>query len=155
MSKGNADVHGGVEAGDQLAAINGGSSIGMKVDDICAAISEASARARVFELTFLRYVGPCRPLVAVGRNVEEEEFSDSPQNTEFASSEDHRPNAGQSEGVVSSGFPEENPPRTSSTKRASEAHVDNNKAKASTQKRGFGMKKLRLFGRGKKSSKSE
>ena len=55
MPKGNADLHGGLEAGDQLAAINGNSSIGMKVDDICSEISEASAKARVVELTFLRY----------------------------------------------------------------------------------------------------
>ena len=66
MPKGNADRSGKVEAGDQLAAINGRTSIGMKVDDICEAISDASAKSNGIELTFLRYIGPFRPLASDG-----------------------------------------------------------------------------------------
>jgi PDZ domain len=62
MPDGNAGQSGRVEPGDQLAAIDGRSSIGMKVDDICDAISEASSRSKQIELTFLRYVGPFQPL---------------------------------------------------------------------------------------------
>jgi hypothetical protein len=50
----------GVEVGDQLASINGSSSIKMKVDDICDAISNSSDPSRI-ELVFLRYTGPFRP----------------------------------------------------------------------------------------------
>jgi len=49
----------GVEVGDQLASINGSSSIKMKVDDICDAISNSSNPSRI-ELVFLRYTGPFR-----------------------------------------------------------------------------------------------
>jgi len=49
-----------VEVGDQLASINGTSSINMKVDDICDSISISSDPSRI-ELVFLRYIGPFRP----------------------------------------------------------------------------------------------
>jgi hypothetical protein len=51
----------GVKIGDQLAAIDGRSSIKMKVDDICALISEAE-NTQSIELTFLRYAGPLHPV---------------------------------------------------------------------------------------------
>lgn len=62
MPKGNAHLSGSVEPGDQLAAINGKSSIGMKVDDICEAITDPANNAETIGLTFLRYVGPFMPL---------------------------------------------------------------------------------------------
>lgn len=69
LAKGNADRSGKIEAGDQLAAINGRSSIGMKVDDICAEISVASSQAKEIELTFLRYIGPFLPLQSDGASL--------------------------------------------------------------------------------------
>jgi hypothetical protein len=57
---GSAARSGGVEVGDQLAAINGISSINMKVDDICTAISNAPD-TKCVELMFVRYHGPFRP----------------------------------------------------------------------------------------------
>lgn len=69
MPKGNADRNGTVKPGDQLATINGLSAIGMKVDDICAAIADATRKAREVELTFLRYIGPFQPLLSDGENV--------------------------------------------------------------------------------------
>ena len=62
LPEGNADLSGKIEAGDQLAAINGMSAIGMKVDDICASISDASTNSSDIELTFLRYIGPFRTM---------------------------------------------------------------------------------------------
>ena len=62
MPNGNADLSGKVEAGDQLAGINGTSAIGMKVDDICDAISIAANASPEIELTFLRYIGPLRAM---------------------------------------------------------------------------------------------
>jgi hypothetical protein len=57
---GSANRSGGVEIGDQLAAINGESSARMRVDDICDVIARSPTAACV-ELVFLRYVGPFRP----------------------------------------------------------------------------------------------
>lgn len=62
MPKGNAHLSGKIEPGDQLAAINGQSSIGMKVDDICEAITAPATGEETIGLTFLRYVGPYLPL---------------------------------------------------------------------------------------------
>lgn len=158
MPNGNADLHGGLEAGDQLAAINGNSSIGMKVDDICAAMGEASARARVVELTFLRYIGPCRPLETVGQNVAEEDASIPP--VDDAPSEGENRTGGKSESSVASASFNGTIESTlhtiassSSTSRTSEAHLYSNKTKHSSSKKGFGMKKFRLFGRNKKNSR--
>ena len=50
----------GVEVGDQLAGVNGNSTIKMKVDEICTMISE-SPNPKEIELTFIRYVGAIRP----------------------------------------------------------------------------------------------
>lgn len=58
--EGSASRSGGVEVGDQLAAINGTTSIDMKVDDICNLIAK-SPNPKFVELVFLRYQGPLRP----------------------------------------------------------------------------------------------
>eukprot|EP00978_Attheya_sp_CCMP212_P041627 scaffold240977_cov47-Attheya_sp.AAC.1 len=50
----------GVDVGDQLAGVNGNSTIKMKVDEICTMISE-SPNPKEIELTFIRYVGTIRP----------------------------------------------------------------------------------------------
>jgi hypothetical protein len=54
---GSAARSGGVEAGDQLAAINGQKSLKMKVDDIYNGISD-SPDPVVVQLAFIRYIGP-------------------------------------------------------------------------------------------------
>jgi PDZ domain len=50
---------GGVKVGDQLAAVDGLSAIDMTVDEIARLIRVKKA---VVELTFVRYVGPLRPI---------------------------------------------------------------------------------------------
>jgi hypothetical protein len=57
---GSASRSGGVEVGDQLAAINGTPCVHLKVDDICHHIA-ASPNTNLVELVFLRYQGPIRP----------------------------------------------------------------------------------------------
>lgn len=59
---GNAAKAGGVEVGDQLAAINGMSAIQLRVDQICTLITEAPDPENI-ELTFLRYSGQLHPAV--------------------------------------------------------------------------------------------
>jgi hypothetical protein len=51
----------GVQAGDQLAAINGKSSAHATIDEVASIIS-GTPRNEGVELTFLRYVGPLRPV---------------------------------------------------------------------------------------------
>ncbi len=51
----------GIQAGDQLAAINGKSSIHATIDEVASIIS-STPRNEGVELTFLRYVGPLRPV---------------------------------------------------------------------------------------------
>lgn len=58
---GNAARAGGVEVGDQLAAINGISAIQLRVDQICTLITEAPDPENI-ELTFLRYTGQLHPV---------------------------------------------------------------------------------------------
>ena len=53
----NAAVGKGVQVGDQLAAVNGNSTIKLTVDEVCDMIS-SSPNTNEIELTFLRYVGP-------------------------------------------------------------------------------------------------
>jgi len=57
---GSAALSRRVEVGDQLASINGISSIKMKVDDICDVVGESSNPNKI-KLIFLRYIGPFRP----------------------------------------------------------------------------------------------
>ncbi len=58
--QGSAARSGGVEVGDQLAYINGNSSIRMTVEDICEVISKAR-NPNCIELVLFRYVGPMCP----------------------------------------------------------------------------------------------
>lgn len=51
----------GVQHGDQLAAINGNSSVHTTIDEVASSISSTPKDMGV-ELTFLRYVGPLRPV---------------------------------------------------------------------------------------------
>jgi hypothetical protein len=67
---GNAAKSGGVEVGDQLAAINGGSAIKLRVDQICTLITEAPNPDNI-ELTFLRYTGQLHPVVTETEEVHE------------------------------------------------------------------------------------
>lgn len=69
---GNAAKVGGVEVGDQLAAVNGISAIKLRVDQICTLITEAP-NPKSIELTFLRYIGELHPL-PVGDSVVQEQF---------------------------------------------------------------------------------
>ncbi|KAL7549874.1 hypothetical protein ACHAWF_013131, partial [Thalassiosira exigua] len=56
----------GVQHGDQLAAVDGEPSVHATVDEVAAAVSGRSSdgdkESRGVELTFLRYVGPLRPV---------------------------------------------------------------------------------------------
>jgi len=51
----------GVQHGDQLAAVNGNSSVHTTLDEVASKISSTPQNKPV-ELTFLRYVGPLRPV---------------------------------------------------------------------------------------------
>ena len=51
----------GVQHGDQLAAINGNSSVHTTIDEVASTIS-CTTDSEGVELTFLRYVGPLRPI---------------------------------------------------------------------------------------------
>lgn len=50
-----------VQQGDQLAAINGESSVHTSIDEVATKISSTPSNTGV-ELTFLRYIGPLRPI---------------------------------------------------------------------------------------------
>ena len=58
--EGSAARSGGVDVGDQLAAINGKSSDKMKVADICSLIAHLP-NPKIVQLAFVRYQGPLRP----------------------------------------------------------------------------------------------
>lgn len=51
----------GVQHGDQLASINGKSAVHASIDEVAAKISRTPKNQSV-ELTFLRYVGPLKPV---------------------------------------------------------------------------------------------
>ena len=51
----------GVQHGDQLAALNGNSSVHTTLDEVATKINNTPSN-RAVELTFLRYVGPLRPV---------------------------------------------------------------------------------------------
>jgi hypothetical protein len=72
LPNGSAIGSGKVRLGDQLAAIEGVSAINMTVDDIAAAVKKKSG---VIELTFLRYVGPIRP---ISKTAEDEGYEVKP-----------------------------------------------------------------------------
>ena len=148
MPKGNADRSGKVEAGDQLAAINGRSSIGMKVDDICAIISAASSQADQIELTFLRYVGPFQPLQSDGAPspgasiIMKDDQDDSPSIYHVDELlEDEKPQSTMSIGTSTS----------SKSSRKSKGLG----ALPKSPKRGGIRKKFKWLGRGRKQQKAE
>lgn len=60
LPNGNASKK-GVQHGDQLAAINGTSSVHSTIDEVAKRVSGTPTNMTV-ELTFLRYVGPLRPM---------------------------------------------------------------------------------------------
>jgi C-terminal processing protease CtpA/Prc len=51
----------GVQHGDQLASINGKSAVHASIDEVAATISRTPKNTSV-ELTFLRYIGPLKPV---------------------------------------------------------------------------------------------
>lgn len=64
-----ARTNGDIQIGDQLAAVDGASAIDMTVDEIASMVR---VKKQVIELTFLRYVGPLRPVV--GTVIQEEGY---------------------------------------------------------------------------------
>lgn len=133
IPEGNADRSGKIEAGDQLAAINGASSVGMKVDDICAVISAASSEADSIELTFLRYIGPFRPLESDGASLTQDDASLGIYPLDDLMVEDEKPSS-----TISIVKPDESKP---SKKEPS----------PKSPKRGVFRKKFKWLSRGKKS----
>ncbi|KAG7356030.1 PDZ domain containing protein [Nitzschia inconspicua] len=137
---GSAARSGGVEVGDQLACINGASSLHMKVDDICDVIANSADPSQV-ELVFLRYTGPFRApektlletknKFRLGSNGS---FDDSLAMKEKKSKSLWRMN-----------------PIKSNKKEASKPATIGQGETASAKKNGG----FRLFGRGKKSSNNE
>jgi hypothetical protein len=64
----------GIQRGDQLAAINGSSSLHVTIEEVAQQISDGATDS--VELTFLRYVGPMCPIPCVNKE-EGFEISDS------------------------------------------------------------------------------
>ena len=64
----------GIQHGDQLAAINGSSSLHVTIEEVAQQISDGATDS--VELTFLRYVGPMCPIPCVNKE-EGFEISDS------------------------------------------------------------------------------
>jgi hypothetical protein len=83
-SDGSAARSGGVDLGDQLAAINGNSSMKMKVDDICSLIARSPKR-KCLELVFLRYIGPFRPSKTSKKSLMEGSFDLEAQGSHYGS----------------------------------------------------------------------
>jgi PDZ domain len=133
LPKGNADLK-GIEAGDQLAAVNGRSSVGMKVDDICVAISGAASESKEIEFTFLRYIGPFRPLESDGAS----RADDSPSIGRYPLelTEDEKPRSTMSLSTMSES-------------KASKAST------AKSSKRGSLRKRFKWLSRGKKQKASK
>lgn len=73
VSTGNGAMM-GIQHGDQLAAINGSSSLHVTIEEVAQQISDANTDS--VELTFLRYVGPMCPMPTVYKE-EGFEVSDS------------------------------------------------------------------------------
>jgi len=137
-----------VEPGDQLAAINGITAIGMKVDDICDAITDAASTAEV-ELTFLRYVGPFLPLAIEGG-----------MPTSFVihkGADDENHSSGTESTPSDQASYLEEKPRSTMSITDSIGKKFSRKTSSGSSKRGGGIiKKLKWFGRHKKnSSKAE
>ena len=127
---GSAARSGGVEVGDQLACINGQSSLKMKVDDICDVIASSHDPSQV-ELIFLRYIGPFRPANRGSYRIDDIDgsFDDSVGN----------------ENPTAKGLWRKNPVKKNPNKKE-ETKVKQPKTNP-PKKKGF-----RLFGRGKNKS---
>jgi len=65
----------GVEVGDQVVAVNGKSTIGMNMRQVCTMI-KSSRNPKAIELTFLRYIGPYRPMPGFSPSKEEKAHFD-------------------------------------------------------------------------------
>ena len=76
-----------VEVGDQLAEVDGVSTVGMGIDDICSLFSTASNTTEI-ELTFLRYTGPMYPAVEEGPYDWEQDLRDNPDGEMVLSGDD-------------------------------------------------------------------
>lgn len=122
FESGNAALSSKVMVGDQLAAINGTSTVKLKVEDISSMISAAD-NPKEIELTFLRYVGPLKPMpgTAAPKNEVKAESS-SPKNS--------RPNSPEGESSRKS----TREPRDRSGR--SRAKADHNREPAETGNRG-------------------
>lgn len=132
---GNAAKTGGVEVGDQLAAINGISAIKLRVDQICTLITEAP-NPKDIELTFLRYTGALLPLpVGDEQQFEVTSIQPLPIKAPLEKVRSLRPKS-KSEDVE--------PKRETSLKSKNKAQVPSQQATES--KRGF-----KWFGRGKRN----
>lgn len=78
----------GVETGDQLAAIDGRSTLHAQIDEVADAIANSPDSSNI-ELTFLRYIGPLRPVP--GEVVQEGfEVTDRPVSKHISSEEPKR-----------------------------------------------------------------
>ena len=131
---GSAARSGGVEVGDQLAAINRISALNMKVDDVFNAVSNSPQKNRV-DLVFIRYVGPFRPAEKV-----------TPKGC-FSNSERPRATA---RGLLGR-KKDLNPPPTAAAAADADTFPTTVVAENAAPKKGAGF---RLFGRGKnKASK--
>jgi PDZ domain len=136
---GSAARSGGVEVGDQLACINGASSLHMKVDDICDVIANSSDPTQV-ELVFLRYIGPFR-----AANKTLLETKDNFRLGSNGSFDDSLAKEKKSKSLWRM-----NPIKSSKKEPAKPVKVGQGDKTAAKKKGGF-----RLFGRGKKSNNNE
>merc|ERR1712008_221720 len=59
-----------IKIGDQLASINGNSTYGKKVAEVCRVLA-AAPNSKDIEFTFMRYIGPLRPIL---RQVEQQGY---------------------------------------------------------------------------------
>lgn len=159
LPSGNAAKTGGVELGDQLAAVNGVSAIKAKVDEVCTLVSE-TAESSAVELTFLRYIGPLRALPI---ETEEDELppvvEDESKQTDNRQAENifscvigavkDEPTA-QTEPEEEASRPEERPRNELSELQPSITGAP--VKKDSRQKNTEGKRRFRLFGLGKKKN---
>jgi hypothetical protein len=133
---GSAARSGGVEVGDQLACINGASSLYMKVDDICDVIANSLDPSMV-ELVFLRYIGPFR---AAKKTLLETE-----SNFRLQSNGSFDDSLAEAEGRNSKSSWRMNPSK--SDKKEPGKKIVKEMSATKKKKKGF-----RLFGRGKKKT---
>ncbi|VEU43013.1 unnamed protein product [Pseudo-nitzschia multistriata] len=122
---GSAALSRRVELGDQLASINGISSIKMKVDDICDVVRYSPNPSEI-KLIFLRYIGPLRPLAKNSKT--ENKACEIDDVRHYIMNTDREP--------------------SSSPNKKTSRTVKSHETKKPTKKKGG----FRLFGRGKNNS---